>query len=221
MREKGKMPVEEADERKKECATRGGKDPPASHVDNELVEEPKSPYRPSLEEPKPTDTCRPDPPAMQVLIGDMLHKLDPSDEIQSNDLSNWVLETLHPATRQIPRRSVAAMPHGPNVSPSELDNTLPSRPTRPPPGQQTVPNPWNQDELVQNFEEMSNLWNQDEIENFEEKWKDAVNFVQFQNFEEKWKDAVNFVQSVVGTPPPPGPPDDPVNQVAMSHASDR
>jgi hypothetical protein len=63
-----------------------------------------------------------------------------------------------------------------------------------------MPNPWNQDELVQNFEEMSNLWNQDEIENFKERWKDAV----------------NFVQSAVGAPPSWGPPDDPVNQVEKS-----
>jgi hypothetical protein len=52
----------------KESASRGGKDPPASHVDDELVEEPKSPYRPSLEEQKPPYTSRPDPPAMQFWL---------------------------------------------------------------------------------------------------------------------------------------------------------
>jgi hypothetical protein len=176
---------------KKENTSRASIDPPASHVDDGLLEEQKPPYSPSLEERKPP--FRPDPPAMHVLIGDMVKKLDPNGEIQSNDLSDWVLERLNPATRP--------SPNDPIVSSSELDSKLPSSLTMPLPGQQTTPNPSKQDELDQNFEELPNLWNKDEL---------------IQNFEEKWENAAHLVQSVVGAPPSQRPPDNPVNQVAST-----
>lgn len=70
----------------------------------------------------------PDPPAMQVLIGDALQKLDPNGQVQTNDLDNWVQERLSAPASVARRKPLARRKAQPPASSSELDDRkLPAR----------------------------------------------------------------------------------------------
>jgi hypothetical protein len=58
---------------------------------------------------------------MQILIGDMLQKLDPNGKIQTNDLDAWVQERLTPAVA----RRTTAPEHAPRVDLFDLDDRKP------------------------------------------------------------------------------------------------
>lgn len=79
-------------------------DPPASmasDLENASAKEPPAQAeKPQVQQQQ--SSSKPDPPAMQVLIGDLMQKLDPNGEIQTNDLDAWVQERLTPAVRRTP-----------------------------------------------------------------------------------------------------------------------
>jgi hypothetical protein len=55
---------------------------------------------------------------MQLLIGDVLEKVDPRGSVQSNDLNDWVLERLYPAGK-LPSQPTKKAP------PEQLQVTMP------------------------------------------------------------------------------------------------
>lgn len=70
---------------------RPGVDPPGI-LSSDLRSIPKKEANRPL--PRTETRSKPDPPAMEVLIGDALQKLDPTGKAQTNDLEGWVQERL-------------------------------------------------------------------------------------------------------------------------------